>query len=494
MAPALRCPASLLVLLLLVVVARGGPSRIATVYNFNDNLSYSDELVRLQVDLRGQNASQVAVSCAGAPVWSQVELLTGAWDAIETAHLWVATTLASGENATYVVEFVAAPPVPPGPPAVTASCAGQVCVLASNLVRVEVAANSSGPASNPSPPLLGVARLTPPVSNGLLGRSSWAPLPADVRFSGFTSTLTAAGPLFAEALLEYTFNSTTTGAVSVASWRVRLAPNRLGPLITEKHNVSIDAGVELLMRGSSWAPNLHAGEPWFYCNRSLSIDPNGTMIEDQTPVIEPLEPEGRLPNNTFGYLQPRWSQSCDSRWYWGVSDNSAAPQALVVLTGRPHLWEWPQWTGSDFQTMRAHTMAPYTERAPDNSSWQAAVHLPLLGARWWYWLVPTAEALLDPTGSAMANLSVAYTMQELDRLNNEYVLEWPGAFGWKRGELRHLCPLHNPERFPNTEQGSLTTKLEASWARGFTSKTRTRLTQLCDTRVRSWPFESCCLL
>lgn len=33
------------------------------------------------------------------------------------------------------------------------------------------------------------------------------------------------------------------------------------------------------------------------------------MTEDQTPLIEPIEPEGRLPNETFGYMQPRWSQS-----------------------------------------------------------------------------------------------------------------------------------------------------------------------------------------
>lgn len=70
-------------------------------------------------------------------------------------------------------------------------------------------------------------------------------------------------------------------------------------------------------------------------------------------------------------------------------------------------------------------MAPYA-LATGDGTWAAAVHLPLYGERWWWWLTTPPGVLLDPTGAALGNMSVAVTQQELDRLNNEYILDWPG--------------------------------------------------------------------
>lgn len=413
-----------------------GLNRTVVVSNYG-NLTYAPgEPVRLQVDLAGVNASQIAVSVAGNPVWSQVELLSGSLERVGSAHLWVTASLSPGESAAYTVTLVDAPPNPPAPAWVTATCAGANCTLGASGGTVFVPSTSAwaGPGAAPPPPLLGVAFGI--ADAPLLGGSEWG-LSADWKLVAFSSTLSAVGPIFAEARLEYTFLSLVEATtVGVASWRVRVfAPSvRSGPLIIERHNVSIDEGVEVLMQGQQWTPTTHVGQPWFYCNRSLAIDANGTMTEDQTPVIEPIAPEGRLPNNSLGYMQPRWSQSCDSRWAWGVTDGEAA--ALTILAARPHRWVWPQWGGSVFQTMRYHTMSPYVyasaaaaDGGVEGGGWAAAVHLPLYGAREWWWLTTEPAVLLDPNGTALANLSISVTMQELDRLTNEYILDWPGGGG-----------------------------------------------------------------
>lgn len=249
----------------------------ATVYN-HGNLTYpAGEPVRLQVDLAGLNASQVAVSIAGVPVWSQIEVLSGSPDRIGAAHLWVTAALAPGDSATFEITLEEQPPTPPTPPPVSGSCNGSNCTLGTDTEFVIVSSSWSGPGTSPPPPLLGVSY----GGNGTLrGGSMWAALPAGGwELSAFSSILKATGPVFAEALLEYSFSSPV--ATAFASWRVRTyAPTaRPGPLIIERHNLSIDAGVELLMGGSGaaapWAPTTHVGQPWFYCNRSLAIDPNG---------------------------------------------------------------------------------------------------------------------------------------------------------------------------------------------------------------------------
>ena len=251
-----------------------------TVSNLNTLTYRRGEPVRLQADLEGLNASQISVTSNSTPVWSQIEVMSGSTDSLGVAYLWVAlpVDLAPGGVADFAVTQVDSPPIPPTPVWASAYCNTSICSLGLSGALTFVPSSNAweGPGLPPPSPLLGVEyTLGEQDTVHRLGNSVWSKIPEGWTQTGFTSTLTAVGPVFAEALLEYTFVD-VGGAVGVASWRVRsYSPtSRPGPLITERHNMSIDAGVELLM-GSQWAPTTHVGQPWFYCNRSLSIDPNG---------------------------------------------------------------------------------------------------------------------------------------------------------------------------------------------------------------------------
>lgn len=236
-------------------VTAGWP-QVAVVNNYNNVTYPTGEPVRLQVNVSDQNASQVAVSRDGIPVWCQVEVLSGTTERVGSANLWVVAALAPGESAEYVVEIVDDPPTPPAPKWVSATCAGSTCTLGDSnaWTLVPSLAAWGGLGSSPPPPLLGVAYNTTGGLPVLRGGSVWSPLPAEWSLRAFSSTLTAIGPIFAEAKVEYEFSSSASGDVGVASWLVRVFPPsaRPGPLVTERHNFSIDAGVELLMGGTTW--------------------------------------------------------------------------------------------------------------------------------------------------------------------------------------------------------------------------------------------------
>ena len=410
MAPAARRLAAALVASL---VAAASLQRVVLVNRAAT--AYAGEVVRLRgVDLAGVAAAAVSVACGGAPVPSQVEVTAGTPSAIVSGWLWIAADVAGGGNITCVVSTAGGGGrAPAGPAPAAIARVGDAFVLSNGLTSLAVAAAPVGAGGAPPPPFQGAT--VAGAAGGAIGGSVWNASGAG--FTGFAAAATAAGPLFAEALLNYTF----AGGRS-ATWRVRLTAGQWGARVTEAHDVGVDAAVDLALHagGADWAPSATLGNGWAWCDPSTTLNPQG-LNYNMTQAVGPLAPIPRLPSGSLGYMMPRWSQACDSRFYFGVREAApagAAARTLGVLAVRGGAWAWPQYTSQSYETMRAHLCGPWSAGAGT-----AFVHLPLFGRRVYHLLAGPAAN----TSDAAIALAIAYGNAELDRVANVWDMEWPGA-------------------------------------------------------------------
>ena len=347
--------------------------------------------------------------CGGAATACQVEAPSGA--------VWVRVDLAAGAAVNCTAAPSEAPSTAPAD-AATISREGDAWVLANTAVAVRIAAAGAGA----PPPFGGVSSLgiTPRV---FLGTSSWNVTAAPLSFS---SVVTAAGPLFVEAALTYAF----VGG-GRASWTVRLAVGDVAVRFTEAHSLGVDSAVDLALH-AGWAPDTAASYGFAYCDSNTTLNPSGMRANASQQQL-PLAPIARLAGGgSLGYFMPRWSQACDSRWFWGVRGSSSgggggdgvggggggAQLTLGVLAAHGGQWLWPQYTSQDWSTQRWHLAGPWSA-----SPGTGFVHLPLWGRRVWYLVAGPPAA----TSDAAPTLMQALANVELDRLLNVYALDWPGV-------------------------------------------------------------------
>ena len=385
-----------------------------TLRNPTSSHAYANELVRLPLSLRGAAAASLCVTRDGQPAAFQVELLAGTPAAIESANLWVAATLAPGQAAEYALQAGGAPcPAPPPPQPASAALAGGQYLLSNGLATVALPGVATA-AFPPPPPFAGFS--TGSGGGPLVGSSAFNFTPAlAAAFTAFTPTLLASGPLFAEVALNYTFGS---GGGAFASWRVRLALAQLGAQVTERHaRLDVGAAVDVALH-TGWAPTVGLGSGFAYCDPNSTTNPGGMNASAALQVL-PLAPMARLSSGSLGYMMPRWSQACDSRFYWGVGAGGAnGSAALGVLALRGGDWLWPQYRSQAYETMRWHLMGPWS-----GGPGTGYLHLPLYGSRVWYVLGGALEA----TALRAGELQQAYAGQTLERLTNVYDLAWPGS-------------------------------------------------------------------
>jgi hypothetical protein len=418
-----------------------------TVTNPSNVTFPAGELVRLPACVAGVAPAAVGVVSAAAadtPVLVQLEQLlplNPSNSTLTSAFLWVALPLPllPGQAVNFSVATDGSiPPPTTTPPLVNASTQASFFLLSNSLVTARLAAGPN-PSSLPAP-FAGLAPTSGPLAGTFLGASALlnlsSILAAGWTCTGATSTLTASGPLFAAVNLTYTFTGPPTARTAPTttaslSWEYRLLPGRRGPDVTERFTLPDSSGcadASLVIdvassaaaaapAGSSapWSPTTQVAGKWFACNYTLPVDPWGALDEDPSAYIAPLAPNERLPNGVLGYLQPRWTQSCDARWTWAATDNATA---LAILVARPSKWTWAQGLNHDFYRMRRH-MPTVVSDGPG----LGAVSLPLRGSRWYQLLAgPTASVAGPGPGYA---LSVEAT-QSLDKLTNVYLLDWPG--------------------------------------------------------------------
>lgn len=173
----------------------------------------------------------------------------------------------------------------------------------------------------------------------------------------------------------------------------------------------------------------------------------------------PLEvPAGRLPNGSFAYVQPRWSRSCDSAFYWGLWDSSGGPAGanltVGVLAVSPSSWNWPQFWGLDTSTMTSHLMTAHAAVSGETGGVDVSVRLPLYGMRAWYLLAGPRHAAADAAADAYA----AATGSDLERMENVFNLSWPGLVHPPPGDgfcgQAYVGPHTDPQAPPIRERGA----------------------------------------
>lgn len=416
-------PSCLLALLALITTPVLGVLQTYTLHNPNAQRGYVDEVLSLPFALGGLSAASLCLTTnTTTPVPFQLVILTGTNTSIGTGSLYVAATLSPGGSVVYTLDSSGPCPAPPPPQPAALVYTSNGVALGNGVMGVVLPYGVSAAPSPPPAPFTGFfdGPLTTPIPSPLRGSSAFANLTPSLlaAYGGFTATTLASGPLFVEVLLNYTF-STPPEPPSFASWHVKVTLGHTGVEVREEHvGVSVDAGVDIAMHTGGWAPTLSINNGFAFCDPSTPDNPAG-MNASSAQLILPLGPIPRLVTGSLGYMAPRWSQACDSRFYWGVGEgagNSSATLGFLALKGGS--WLWPQYRSQSYETMRVHLMGPWSDGAG-----RGFMHLPLYGRRTWFALVGPFQR----TAAVAGDLVQAWGGQSLSRLVNVYNLAWPGG-------------------------------------------------------------------
>jgi hypothetical protein len=411
---------------LLLAIPVGGTTgssiQTFTLHNPNAQRGYTNEVLALPFALAGLSASSLCLTAGGTPAPFQLDIQGGTNATMQSGALYVAATLPPGASVVYKLDSSRACPAPPPPnPALLVYTGDGGVALGNGVIGVVVPFGASAAPSPPPAPFAGFfdGPLSPSPLPTLRGSSAFNLSAALLlSYTGFTSSTLASGPLYVEVLLNYTF-FTPPAPPSFASWRLKLALGSTGVEVREKHvGVSVDAGVDIAMHTGGWAPTLAISNGFAYCDPSTPDNPAG-MNASSAQLVLPLGPIPRLTSGSLGYMAPRWSQACDSRFYWGVGvgvENSSATLGVLALKGGD--WLWPQYRSQAYETMRLHLMGPWSD-----GGGRGFMHLPLYGRRVWFALVGPVQR----TAAVAGDLVQAWGGQALSHLVNVYNLAWPGG-------------------------------------------------------------------
>ncbi len=292
----------------------------------------------------------------------------------EGGWIWVAVDLAPGEQAEY--QATAKKGLSSGSLVIRE---GNSLILKNDLLRLRV------PASwKPGSPLPAPIQAYQPKGAEWSGAATWLQHP---EATGLTTTVDG-GPLFAQVTLRYEFGD------HWAECKIRLPPGKPYAWIQSRHSMRPGDGwrLELCDNQSEaqgllrrWYSGPFKGAP---AQESFDLTPGFTRLGD-----------------TVVHLQPRWTQSYDEAWSYGVSNGPIYSGALVLRAG---LWRWP------------HDNTP-AARVREGGGW-TALDLPTWrGAR--SWLLLAGDAALADQVPAIARRE---NVLNADKLTNQYRLPFAG--------------------------------------------------------------------
>ena len=246
--------------------------------------------------------------------------------------------------------------------------------------------------------------LTGPISGVRLpdgrwvGRSSWM---TDLRLRHFEAEAFR-GCVFAKVRLRYTFESRTPAFSEI---EVKLAPGWHHAAITERHQMPSGSYWEFAA-ADGWS--LRDGRSvWF---RTGPGGPPPGLPKPNRPLTV-----GALPLHDpelYIVLLPRWDQSFRDGWFFAATDGEHCVGAMTCKAGR---WRWPHDNGVRVMVKASGDYAGF--RCPTRH-----------GARYWWLTVGTTNA---PVGHPSVPYIKEHGFEDLDKLNHEFVLSWPGKSpGW----------------------------------------------------------------
>ena len=247
--------------------------------------------------------------------------------------------------------------------------------------------NTQDHAGGPVPAPLQAVRIR---DGSWLGRTE-VQMPASLQR---VETTVGTGRVCAQARVVYTFDK---GRYELS---VLLPPDRPYAIVHESFHGLPDGSHWRLDLAAGWKPRQAIVQP---NNEGMGVGAGSGMPRDRWPST--LAAGQTRMNDRLLNLLPRWSQSFDDGWYFATHDST---HLLGVLPARAGQWRWPH---DNKIVVHVRPSADY-----------AGLHLPVAdGAR--YWLLLAGDASLV---GRQQDLAVRHTMADLDKINRDYELTWPG--------------------------------------------------------------------
>ncbi len=334
-------------------------------------LTYTNEPVLLRLS-PPDNAPTFHVARAGEVVPSQAEIVDG------RRRVWALVSLGPGEEAEYEIRRGAAR-APARSPVAPPRIVGDARQAELDNGRIAVRVGAGGP-------LLALRIGTGPWR----GRSL-----ASADTSAFERVEIVRGDVFVEAVVigEYPNGGRRRFAV-------RLYPDRPYARITETHENAPDFAFDM---AADWpGANRAVLRRWYSGPFQAAAGVEDVDLSDAVT---------RIPEAILRAL-PRWTQSYDEGWLIGIADERELCAALPIRAGR---WIWP------------HDNA-LTLSAPPSAGGEGRAGLlrgaALRGARQWL-LLAGERSLADAAG----DIAMREGFAPLDKLHNDYILDWPGLEG-----------------------------------------------------------------
>lgn len=410
----------LLTLLLLAARVLADPAT-CSIANHSD-WEYRDELVRLPAALPTPfDAAKLEVNEDGKAVPHQVEVLEGSPRAVHKGHVWVCVNLKAGERKRYTVRTDAGSTTPPtdrtdagsatrptgnAEPRVRLSREGGHYLLDNGLIAVRVPASATSAVGPIAQVRLADGRWA--------GKSQWN---TTLVFNSYSPQIDGDGTLFGKLTLRYLFNDPDYGGPRVPHAYITLT------LKPGQRVVHVEEDFDL-EPGASWTLDLAEGlRPSFGHLRAWNT---GYLKVDESLRRVELKPNRQRLGDALALLQPRWTQGFDQAWFFAASDETQLFGGIAARAGK---WVWPH-------DNLIEVLAP----PRDASDW-AGLRMPSVrGAR--YWLLLAGEDALAKDAETIVRRTA---MQPLDKLVNEYDLEWPGMpDGGFQGQFFYGSQATNP--------------------------------------------------
>ena len=345
--------------------------------------SYEDELVRLKQPAPGR-AGTFRVERDGVEVPYQVEETEG------TAWIWVCSDFEPGE--THAYEIVRGEPQS-FTDRVCVRKAGPAFVLDNGRIAVKLPADASRGLPGP----VSAVRLR---EGEWVGGSFWR---TARRLRAFKASVLANGPLFAKVRLRYDFEGMAglcDSTPAFAEVEVVLGPEWRHVEIRERHEMSPDEYWEF-EASKGWSPETGVSRPF---SRGAGSGLVGGEVEPERALLPGGLPYAR--EDLFINLFPRWNQHYKDGWYFAATDGEAHVGATVVSAGQ---WVWPH--NNSIRVIVKPSGRYAGLRCP---TWK--------GRRTWWLSAPTDDA-------GRIDYVARHAWEGLDKLNHEFILDWPGKTG-----------------------------------------------------------------
>lgn len=351
--------------------------------------TYESALVRLKAEVP---TGSFAVKSNGHDVPCQVEEIAG------RKWIWVCADFAAGGSNRF--EVVSGKPEKTAP-RVTVRQEGDVYRLENGILAVQVAANRAAAFRGP----IVSVRLA---DGRWAGKTTWKTRPF---LKEFKADVIGDGTLFGKLRLRYDFDGKAGAAgdrPAFAEADITLGPGWQHVEIAERHEMPAGDWWEF-DAAAGWGATQGRSKPF-------SQGPGSGSAGFAAGADRPLTP-GKLAFQApelFISLLPRWNQHYKDGWFFAVTNAGMAVGVMPVLASK---WVWPHDNALDI----------VVKDSGDTAGVRGSLRR---GARLWWLLSGTADS---PAGTANLEYFNRYAFENLDKINQDFILGWEGKKGgWFR--------------------------------------------------------------